>query len=230
MFFRCLPQHPAHFNHILPHIYLIDIHATNVAIQKKSPNYSSKNGCKWLLRSLKQYMYAHHESDMPGAVDECFRGMENIILKSLQSVKGVMINDKHCFEIYGYDILIDDSLRPWLLEVNASPSLSAETQFDYELKYSMLNDAFDIIDLERKNSPKNSGEVKIPCSSGGFDLVYSETLATGGGGGGENSNGTDKSQPPMSFSSLMGAHCPVGKQKQKSRFKNSSREVGAKDE
>jgi tubulin polyglutamylase TTLL9 len=55
--------------------------------------------------------------------------------------------------MYGYDILIDDELKPWLIEVNASPSLTANTREDYDLKYKLLNDVLDIIDMEVGTKP-----------------------------------------------------------------------------
>ncbi|RKO95620.1 tubulin-tyrosine ligase, partial [Caulochytrium protostelioides] len=121
------------------------IHATNVAIQKTAPNYDDSKGCKWLLRNFKMYVGTQQGTE---AADKLFTAIEALVVRSLMSVQKVMINDRHCFEIYGYDILIDAQLKPWLLEVNASPSISAENQFDYDLKYGMLNDAFDIVDLE----------------------------------------------------------------------------------
>ena len=87
---------------------------------------------------------------------------QGIIINSLKSVQNVMINDKHCFEMYGYDIIIDNDLKPWLIEVpcaprmaaarwkcvlqvNASPSLSATTHTDRVLKTALINDILNVV-------------------------------------------------------------------------------------
>lgn len=36
----------------------------------------------------------------------------------------VIINDKHCFELYGFDVIIDESLQPCLIEVREPCLLS----------------------------------------------------------------------------------------------------------
>ena len=38
------------------------------------------------------------------------------------------------FHILGFDILLDSNLKPWLIEVNQSPSFTADTPFDINLK------------------------------------------------------------------------------------------------
>ncbi|KAI9986419.1 hypothetical protein PInf_025362 [Phytophthora infestans] len=146
------------------------IHLTNVAVQKTSENYNKQHGGKWDLRNLKLYMMSKHG---PERINKLFYEIQLVIIKSLLSVEKIIMNDKHCFELYGYDIMIDENLKPWLLEVNASPSLSANTSSDYQLKCGMLNDMLDIIDLE---SRKPEGVVQEHM--GGFDLVFRDGNVT----------------------------------------------------
>ena len=47
--------------------------------------------------------------------------------------------------MYGYDILLDSNLKPWLIEINASPSLSTTTKKDKELKMTLINDVYKIV-------------------------------------------------------------------------------------
>lgn len=60
-------------------------------------------------------------------------------------MQSVIINDKHCYELYGYDILIDDTLKPWLIEINASPALTTTTEADRILKMNLINEVFQIV-------------------------------------------------------------------------------------
>jgi len=70
-------------------------------------------------------------------------------------VQSVIINDKHCFELYGFDVLIDEALKPWLIEINASPSLSTTTDNDRIMKTQVITDMFNIVvpsDWQDENS------------------------------------------------------------------------------
>lgn len=53
-----------------------------------------------------------------------------------------------CFEVFGFDILIDQNFKPWLLEVNFSPALSMDCQADFIAKRSMLNDLVDLLNFQ----------------------------------------------------------------------------------
>ncbi|VDN96802.1 unnamed protein product [Rodentolepis nana] len=140
------------------------VHLTNVAIQKTSPDYNAAMGCKWSICRLRRYLIAKHGNEK---VKQLFREIDKIFLMSLLSVQKVMISDKHCFELYGYDILVDDNLKPWLLEINASPSLTASSTEDYNLKVKLLDDTLSVIDMEGQLS---GDEKRI----GDFDCVWND--------------------------------------------------------
>ena len=122
------------------------MHLTNVAIQKTSTQYDEKLGGKWDIRSLKLYLMSKFG---PERTSEATALIQDLIVRSIQSVAKTIINDKHCFELYGYDILLDDQLKPWLIEINASPSMTANTPTDYEGKINLLEDTFQVLDPEK---------------------------------------------------------------------------------
>jgi len=61
-----------------------------------------------------------------------------------------MTNDKNnSFELYGFDVLLDSKLDPWLIEVNGSPSMTANTTKDHQFKMGLLDDTLTVIDMEK---------------------------------------------------------------------------------
>ena len=51
--------------------------------------------------------------------------------------------------MYGFDVLLDANLKAWLIEINASPSMTGNTPHDVELKMNLLDDTFTVLDLEK---------------------------------------------------------------------------------
>ncbi|KAK3085866.1 hypothetical protein FSP39_009817 [Pinctada imbricata] len=130
------------------------------------------------------------------SVKKAFKSIDNIIVKSLQSVQKIIINDKHCFEMYGYDVLFDSDLKPWLIEINASPSLTASGKEDYDLKFGLLNDVLNVLDLENRLTGK---EKRV----GGWDLLWDDGPILADDGNMECSTNGGNVTTPNSF---LGCH------------------------
>lgn len=55
-----------------------------------------------------------------------------------------------CFEVLGFDIMVDDNLEPFLLEINHAPSFSVDTPLDFQVKHDLIEDTFRLLNLSVK--------------------------------------------------------------------------------
>lgn len=51
------------------------------------------------------------------------------------------------FEILGFDILLDHTLQPWVLEVNRSPSFGTDANLDLHIKTAVIRDALRLVNI-----------------------------------------------------------------------------------
>jgi hypothetical protein len=53
-------------------------------------------------------------------------------------------------ELPSFDIMLDKKLKPWLLEVNHTPSFSADTPLDLHIKKCLILDTLNIVNVSSK--------------------------------------------------------------------------------
>lgn len=63
------------------------------------------------------------------------------------------MDNSMAFQILGFDVLIDSKFKPYLLEVNCSPSFGTDSSLDYKIKKNVISDAFYLLNFtqERRN-------------------------------------------------------------------------------
>ncbi|XP_011503006.1 PREDICTED: probable tubulin polyglutamylase TTLL2 [Ceratosolen solmsi marchali] len=122
-------------------------HLTNFSLNKLGPGYYKKKervgaGCKWTFRQLRRYL------EQSGHLDWfLWQQIACIVTLTILSQAARIPKSSNCFEFFGFDILIDDNLKPWLLEVNVSPALNNDCEVDSEVKKPLLHDLFDLLGL-----------------------------------------------------------------------------------
>ena len=176
------------------------IHLTNYSINKTSANFQQNDstneefGEKWTIFTLKKYFKKNNLDFEP-----VWLKIKDIIVKIILSVTDIAIplikplnlSSGNLYELYGVDILLDETLNPWLMEVNLNPSLNCDSQLDLKVKSKLLTDIFNIIGafpfshdgkfipMDKPNEYKNSieeGVIESLCEferpSGGFQRIF----------------------------------------------------------
>lgn len=154
----------------LQHSYM---HLTNYAINKSNPEFiynTSQNldsvGHKWSLTALKEYLIRQGKD-----VDALWNDISDLIIKTLCASQPLLAHiyrscqandhtNSMCFEILGFDVILDHKLRPILLEVNHSPSFTTDTPLDRNIKHQIITDSINLLEIKKSNRAKYYNIVK----------------------------------------------------------------------
>uniref|UniRef100_A0A8C7PTL5 Tubulin--tyrosine ligase-like protein 5 n=1 Tax=Oncorhynchus mykiss TaxID=8022 RepID=A0A8C7PTL5_ONCMY len=131
------------------------MHLTNYSVNKKSSDYVSCDdpevedyGNKWSMSAMLRYLKQEGKDTtllMSQVEDLVIKAVLSAELQIATACKMFVPHRNNCFELYGFDVLIDSNLKPWLLEVNLSPSLACDAPLDLKIKASMISDMFSIV-------------------------------------------------------------------------------------
>lgn len=128
------------------------MHLTNYAINKNNSAFvqgeeadeGEEEGHKRSLRAI-LHILAQEGADP----DLIMRQIKDIVVKTMvtsqpylahlyRSCQPEDTDNSMCFQVLGFDILIDKKFRPWLIEVNQSPSFATDSPLDYKVKKAVL--------------------------------------------------------------------------------------------
>ena len=89
-----------------------------------------------------------------------------MIIKTIRTGQEAGIEHRpNCFEIYGFDFMLDQKLNPWLLEVNLSPACAERTEFLINMLDRMATGLFDHLEKKiSKVSDDFKGDIKAYLS------------------------------------------------------------------
>ncbi|KAK2579476.1 hypothetical protein KPH14_010790 [Odynerus spinipes] len=138
------------------------MHLTNYAVNKHSRMYivDEEIGSKRKISTLLKWLKVKDVD-----VDELWHKIDEIIIKTILAAYPVLKHSYRtcfpthdrtyaCFELLGFDVLLDWKLKPYLLEVNHSPSFHTDAQIDKDIKEALLVDTFEMLNLQQCDKRK----------------------------------------------------------------------------
>ena len=132
------------------HLTNVGMNVRNTKAYKKAVNADTTEGNRWSLQVYRSYCEKHGIN-----FKKIWSQIADIAIKSLLSVRDIFLKtlkyigtkDKNHFKLFGYDFLVDENLKVYLLEVNSRPSLLMKDINDIKLKPQLIADTLNIVGI-----------------------------------------------------------------------------------
>lgn len=103
----------------------------------------------WKYRNYLRFVFKHRPEVLFEQIDQLvvktILGMYESMVNPINSMRNHVFN---CFEVFGFDILVDESFKPWLLEVKANPSFRGSGEVDTAIKRKVASDTLTLIGVK----------------------------------------------------------------------------------
>jgi hypothetical protein len=119
------------------------VHLTNYSVQKYNANFSKiEIGNEISFKTFQEDLDKKNKGK--NFKRDIYPKILKIIAISANSCKNKIniLNRNNCFEIFGYDFILDENYDPFLLEVNTNPGLEESSPLIKMLVPRMIDDAF----------------------------------------------------------------------------------------
>ena len=119
------------------------IHITNHSFQKKSNKFEQiETGNEISYQKIKNFLV--EENISLENFDKIIKKMKFLVKLSFKAVGEKLIKAPVilCFELFGYDFIIDNEYNPWTLKINNNHGLSISSPMLAKLIPRMMDDAF----------------------------------------------------------------------------------------
>lgn len=123
------------------------VHLTNNAIQKYSKSYGSfEDGNQMSFLQFQEYLNCCEIGKKVNFARDIMPRIKKLVKDSLLAARSKINpeNRKFCFEIFGYDFILDSDANAWLIEVNTNPCLEESSNLLKALLPRMIDNALNL--------------------------------------------------------------------------------------